>query len=53
MSVDPAEWPKSDDDFVVVSVETFPSLGTTLSALVERGVDTNAFDALWKGDNPF
>ncbi|GAB3057222.1 hypothetical protein GCM10027053_18610 [Intrasporangium mesophilum] len=53
VGVDPVEWPRSDDDYVVVSVETFPSLGEALSALMERGVDTNAFDAVWKGDNPF
>lgn len=53
VDVDPVEWPKSDDDYVIVSVDTFASLDVALSTLEERGVQTDAFDAVWKGDNPF
>lgn len=53
VDVGPVEWPRSDEDYVVVAVETFPSLSDALVALRERGVDTDAFDAIWKGDNPF
>lgn len=53
VGVDPVEWAKSADDYVVVSVETFPSLRDALSALTVRGVDTAVFDAVWKGENPF
>ncbi|MGW7679178.1 hypothetical protein ACWGID_00465 [Kribbella sp. NPDC054772] len=53
VGVDPANWPRDEEDYVVVSEETFASLDDALSILERRGIDTNAFDAVWKTENPF
>jgi hypothetical protein len=51
--VDPTEYAKADDDYLVVARETYPSLDAALVAIHERGIDSNEFDAIWKTDNPF
>ena len=38
VGVDPVEWPKREEDYVLVSTETFASLDEALSALTDRGV---------------
>lgn len=53
VGVDPANWPRDEGDYVVVSGETFDSLDDALSVLERRGIDTDAFDAVWKTENPF
>ena len=53
VDVDPADWPRDEGDYVVVSEEIFGSLDDALSVLESRGIDTDAFDAVWKTDNPF
>lgn len=40
-------------DFVMVSYEAFTLLDDALAALANRGVDTDASDAIWKSENPF
>jgi hypothetical protein len=52
IGLDPVEWPKSGDDYVVVARESFDSLDTALDFVRERGIDTNTFDAVWKSENP-
>lgn len=51
--VDPEEWSDPDHDPKIVERETFPDLDAALGQLRDRGVDTEAFDALWKTPNPF
>lgn len=53
VGVDPTDWPQDEGDYSVVSQETFDSLDDALAVLERRGVDTNAFDAVWKSENPF
>lgn len=53
VDVDPVEWPKRGDDYVIVAQETFDSLDAALTVVRERGIDTGTFDAIWKSDNPF
>lgn len=53
VGVDPVEWAKREEDYVLVSSERFASLEDALTALTERGVNTDAFDAVWKNENPF
>lgn len=53
VGVDPVEYPKAEEDYVAVARESFSSLGEAIDALQARGIDTDAFDAIWKTDNPF
>lgn len=53
VDVEPEDWPKRDEDYVVVAAESFPTLDDALAKLASRGVDTDAFDATWKSQNPF
>lgn len=53
VGVDPTEHLTSEEDYIVVSEEAFPSLAVALATLERRGVDTDGFDAVWKADNPF
>ena len=53
VGVDPTEWPRADDDYVVVAQETFDSLDLALDFVRGRGLSTDAFDAVWKSENPF
>ncbi|MGW5190604.1 hypothetical protein ACWEOO_15205 [Kribbella sp. NPDC004138] len=46
VGVDPADWPRDEGDYVVVSQETFASLAEALSVLESRGIDTDTFDAV-------
>jgi hypothetical protein len=51
--VDPTKYTKTDENYLVVSRETFTSLDVALATLHERGIDTNDFDAIWNTQNPF
>lgn len=51
--VDPEDWPDPDHDPELVAREVFPDLASALAELVRRGVDTDAFDAIWRTSNPF
>jgi hypothetical protein len=52
--IDPEEWSgRAEDDPQVVARETFPNLDSALFELTRRGIDTEAFDAVWKTPNPF
>ena len=53
IDVDPEDWPKRNEDYVVVAAESFASLDAALLELERRGVDTDEFDAIWKTQNPF
>lgn len=47
--VDLEEWPRTDDeDPRVVERQTFADLEEALRELTSKGVDTEAFDAVWK-----
>lgn len=51
--VDPDEWSNPDTDPQVVERELFSDVEAAIAALEERGIDTDAFDAVWKPGNPF
>lgn len=53
VTVDPTEYAPSDQDYLVLSRESFPSLQDALAAMDGLGIDTDVFDAIWKTDNPF
>ncbi len=53
VGVDPEEWPRTEEAYVIVSQERFASLDLALAACQDRGIETDAFDALWKTENPF
>jgi hypothetical protein len=53
VGVDPVEWPKDDDDYVVLAQVGFDSLDIALDFVRERGINTDSFDAIWKSENPF
>lgn len=53
VGVDPAVYPKADDDYLVVAEEAFSSLDNALTTLDERGIKTDEFNAIWTADNPF
>ncbi|MEV4266784.1 hypothetical protein [Kribbella sp. NPDC049584] len=53
VGVDPVEWPKDDDDYVVVAQVRFDSLDMALDFVRGPGINTDTFDALWKSENPF
>ena len=53
VGVDPVDWPKDDDDCVVVAQVPFDSLDRALDFVRERGIDSDTFDAIWKSENPF
>lgn len=50
---DPEDWPTPETDPVTVFREVFKDLDAAIAALIERGYDVDAFDALWKSPNPF
>jgi hypothetical protein len=53
VGVDPTDWPKDGDDYVVLAQESFDSLDMALDFVRVHGVNTDTFDAIWKSENPF
>lgn len=53
VGVDPIDWPKDDDDYVVLAQESLDSLDMALDFVRVHGINTDTFDAIWKSENPF
>jgi hypothetical protein len=51
--VESEEWSRPEHDPQVIERQTFDSLDAALEELVEAGVDTTQFEAIWKSRNPF
>lgn len=51
--IDPEASPDPEHDPQVVGREWFPDLDAAVDELTRRGIDTGAFDVIWKTSNPF
>jgi hypothetical protein len=51
--VDPEDWPDPEHDPLVIERDSYEDLDSALAALTSAGVDTDAFDAIWRTSNPF
>lgn len=51
--IDPKDWPDADHDPLVIERNSYEDLDSALTALSSAGIDTDAFDAIWKTSNPF